>query len=96
MQMQVVHGLSAILAGVDDDAITAVELPAASQSCCGGQEVAQQGGVLGCGLGLRDDVLFRNNQEMNGSLWIDIRKTDAEFIFVNSVRRNLSFDDFAE
>jgi hypothetical protein len=41
-------------------------------------------------------VLLRNNQEMNRSLGIDIRKADAEFILVHPASRNLTFDNFAE
>ena len=44
----------------------------------------------------RIDVLARNYQDMGRGLWADIIERDAGIVFEDKVRRDLSFDNFAE
>src|ERR1700722_19844386 len=46
--------------------------------------------------GLRRNVFFRNDQQMSGSLRIDIRKANAEFIFINPIGWNSTGDDLTK
>ena len=96
MQMQMIHSLAAVFACIDDDAIAAVQLTAARNLGCGSQQMTKQWSMFSRGLRLRGNVLFRNDKQMGRSLGIDIRKTNAEFVFVNTTRRDLSLNDFAE
>ena len=96
MQMQMVDGLSAVGAGVDDDAISA------SEACVAGylrrlrEQMPEEGGVLFFGVCLRGDVLPGNDQEMGGRLGIDIGEDDAAFVLILSIGRNSAGDDLAE
>ncbi len=96
MQVQMVHRLAAVIAGVDDHAIAAIQLTAARNLSSRGEQMAQQRRMFGGSLRLRGDVLLGDDEQMRRGLGIDIRKADAEFVFVNAARRDLSFNDFAE
>jgi hypothetical protein len=52
MEVEVVDGLAAIFAGVDDDTVAAAQLPSTGDICSDGKQVAEQWSVFGCGLGL--------------------------------------------
>lgn len=96
MQVKMIHRLPSIFASIDDDAVAAFQLLASRQAGSGSQQMTKQRRMFSRRLRLRGDVLFGNNQQMSWSLRIDIRKGYAEFVFVHTVRGDLSIDDFAE
>jgi hypothetical protein len=87
MQMQVVHGLAAIVTRIHDDAITIVQLLFARNLRRSGHQVADQWRIFGQRLRRGTEVLFGDNQKMRGRLGVDVGKADATFVFVHTVRR---------
>jgi hypothetical protein len=77
VEMQMVDGLSAVISRVDDNAITAIELLASGQVCCNRHHVSEQGLVFRHSLGLRGDVLLWDDEQMGGSLGINVGEADA-------------------
>jgi hypothetical protein len=96
VQVQMMHGLAAFISGVHDDAISALQLLIAGNLRRRSHQVTKQRSIICHRLRLRCDVLLRNDQDVRGSLRIDIRKADRQFVFVHSVCWNRASDDFAK
>jgi hypothetical protein len=96
MEVEMVDGLSAFFAGVDDDAVTTVQFPSAGDVCGNGQQMAEQWSVFGCGLRLGGDVLLGNDEQVGGGLRIDVGKADAEVILIHAIGRDFTFYDLAK
>jgi hypothetical protein len=90
MKVEVVDCLPAVVTGIDDDAISLVELMLASQVRSSSHQVTEQRLMLRNSLRLGCDVFLRDDEQVCGGLGIDIGKTYAELIFVKTVRRYLS------
>ena len=89
-------GLATLVAGVKHDAVAAVELSLACGVRGDGQQMAEQGRIFGGCLCLRGDVLFGDDEQMDGSLRVDVGEDDTEVVFVNAVCGDRSLYDFAE
>lgn len=96
MQVQMVNGLAAVIPSIDNYAIALVQLLRASKFRGCSHQMAQQRLVLGKCLCLRTDVLFGYDQQMRRRLRIDVRKSNAQLVFVDTVGWNLPSDDFAK
>ncbi len=100
MKVQVMHLLSALFAGVADQAETTLGIGPGpllqSQLRRQGHDAAQQGLVLGVNVGQRDNVGFGDDQKMNRSPGVDVVKGQNLVVFVDFARRNLARDDFAK
>lgn len=96
MQMQMMHRLSAVVSGVDHYAITILELLAARKVSCGGHQMTKQRLVFRHRLRLGCDVLFGNNEKVGRSLRINVGKSDAKLVLVDTICRYISSDDLAE
>lgn len=96
VEVKMVDGLAAVLTGVDDDTIALVEPVHACELGCGREQMAEKRGLFRRGLGLRGDVLLGDDEQVGPSLRLDVRKPDAEFVFVHTVRRDLSIQDLAK
>ena len=96
MQMQVMHGLPAIVPSVHDDPVTVVQLLFTRNLSCCSHKMAHQRRILGQSLCRRADVLLGNDQQMRGGLGIDIGEADAEFVFVDAAGGNSAVDDLAK
>src|SRR5260370_41285913 len=94
--MQMMDGLAAVVAGVDNDAIAAIEPLAPRKVRRGCHQVPKQRFVLGHSLGLRGNVLFGDDNQMRRRLRVDIREADAQLIFVYAVGRDGSGDNLAK
>jgi hypothetical protein len=86
--MEVVDGLSAVVAGVDDDAIAAIELMAAGEVGSDGHKVSEKRLVLRHGFGLRGDVFFWDDEQVCGCLRANVREADTKLVFIDTVGRN--------
>ena len=77
VQVEVVHRLAAIGAGVDDDTV-AFCVKTFHAGDFGGcfEQVAEELAMLNGGLGVGGDVVFGNQQQVGGSLGINIRKAE--------------------
>lgn len=93
--MQVVHGLAAIFALIDNKAVTRFgeTLLFRHLLCC--VEKVQVVARFGQG-GKTLDLLSWNNKDMSGRDRIDVAKRDAMVILVDDVGRNLALHDLGE
>jgi hypothetical protein len=96
MQMEVVNGLSAMLAGVDDDAIPARQVLSSCELGRSRHEMTEQLAVVGIGLTHGADVLAWNDEQMHGRLGMNIGEGVAKFILINGMGRNGSVNDLAK
>lgn len=96
VQVQVVHRLSSIVSRVHNDAITIVQLLFTRNLSRRGHQMTHQRRIFRQRLRSRPDMLFGNDQQMRGSLRIDIGKANAEFVFIHAAGWNSTVDDFAE
>ena len=96
MQMQMVDGLSAIGAGIDDEPIAVLQLfPSGNLRGCG-DEMPQHGGVFGDGLFGGGQVLLRNDQQMVRSLWVEVGKGKDKIVLVDAFDGNGAGSDLAK
>src|SRR5258708_3565795 len=91
------HGLAAVAAVVDHDAITGfgdAEFPGQSG---GGQQQVAEGGLVGGGRFTdAGNELLRDDEHMHRRLRIDVVDGEAELVLVRELRRNLAVDDLLE
>ena len=90
MKMQVVDRLPTIVPCINDDAISLIELMLAGQVRGSRHQVPEQRLMLSDSLRLGCDMFFRDDEQVRGSLRIDIRKAYAELVLINTVRWYLS------
>ena len=95
MQMQVIYGLSAVGAGVDDDAKTVVEVLLLSD-LFGCVEKLAENFAGGRSLRERRIMLFGDDQQVNRSLWINVWKCEDGIVFVHACDRDHIAGDLAE
>jgi hypothetical protein len=91
-----VHRLPAVIACVNDNAIASIELVTAGKVGSHRHKMSEQRLMLCHGPGLRGDVFLRDDEEMGGGLWVDIREADAELVFIDTTGRNGTVNDLAE
>jgi hypothetical protein len=96
MQMEVIYRLSAVIPGVDDDAVASVQLMSAGELGGCGHQMSQQRRVFSQRLGLRGDVLLGDDKQMRRRLWVDIGKADAEVVLIHSTGGNGAGNDLTE
>lgn len=88
VNMKMIHGLSAISAGVDDRAIAVVQMQSARQLSSYSVQVADKDVVgLSC-LRQRGDMPSRNDQHMRRRLRVDVSKGNRLVILKQKLRRN--------
>lgn len=99
MNVQVLHGLSSIGAGVDDGAIAVVKALLCRDLRRSGEQLAEECGGFAAeltGVEQTRDVFAGDDQNMHGRLRIDIRKRNHILILVDQFGRDGSVDDFAK
>jgi len=96
MDVEMVDGLAAVGAGVDDYAIAFGEAFGFGDFGCGPEEMAEELFVIGIGFGERDDVLARGDEDVDRGLRMDVGEGVALVVFVNGGGGNGAVDDLAE
>lgn len=96
VQMEMVYGLAAVLADIDDHAIAGIKFFLAGDFGRSPQEMAEQSAVFGGRLGEGGDVLARNDEQMHRSLGVDVGEGEALLVLVDAGRGDASIGDFAE
>ena len=96
VQMEMIDGLAAVFARVDDDAVALGEIFLAGDFCRSPEQVSEERGVMRPGFGERDDVFARHNQDVDGSFGPDISEGVAFVVLKNRRGGDASFNDFAE
>ena len=96
VDVEVVDGLAAVGAGVDDEAVAVGEvLPAGDFAGCV-EEVAEGGFVVLRGVGVGGQVVFGDDEDVGGGLGIDVREGEGLLVFVDAGGGDFAGDDFAE
>jgi hypothetical protein len=96
VQMQVIHGLAALGAGVDYKPEATIELMLARDLRCILHEFAEELGLRWAYLGQRLDMLFGQDENVGHGLGVDIANRDAYLILVDFLCGNHPRDDFAK
>jgi hypothetical protein len=96
MQVKVVHGLPAVRACVEHNAIAAVEPGGARDFGRLGKQVAQQRRLRRSGLRQRRDVLPGNDQQMGRRLGPKIGEAEAQLVLEDALGRDTAGNDLAE
>jgi hypothetical protein len=97
VHVQVENDLSAVRAGVDDQAISGIHDPFLFGKLFSDREKpAHKGLILGQEVIYRCDVFDRDNQEVGGRDRMYVAKGDDFIVFVNDASRRFSLDDLAE
>jgi hypothetical protein len=96
MNVQVIDGLPAVVSRVDHHAVSLGKIVLAGQVRPNPQQVAKQGRVLLACFSQRNKMFAGRDQNVNWRLRIDIGKSVAFVILVDSRRRDASFNDLAE
>ena len=94
--MNVVHGLTTMLPGINDGAIALHQSFGTSNLCRSPMQMANQRIVLFPGMGDGSYVFARNNEDVDRGLWIDVGECIALGILIDSFRWNASIDDLAK
>ena len=94
--MEVVDGLAAVVAGVDDQAVAVGEAVGAGEVCRYGGEMAEEGGVFFRDVGERGEVLFGDDEEVGGGLRVDVGEGEGVVVFVEALGGDGAGDDLAE
>src|ERR1700712_4019954 len=84
VDVEVVDGLAAVGAGVDDEAVAAGEALPLGDLGGGGDELAQEGAVFCFGVGGRGEVLFRDDEDVGGGLRVKVGDGDGGFVLVEA------------
>ena len=94
--MEMVDGLAAVGAGVEDEAVAVGELFLAGDFGGGGEEVAEDLAMLRRGVRVGDDVALGDEQKVHGRLGIDVGEAEGVFVLVDASDGDLIADDLAE
>ena len=96
VDVEMVDGLAAVRAGVDDETVPVVEVLLASNVTGRGEQVAEQGGVLGQGFGVRRDVALGDDEHVDGGLRMNVGEGQGVGRFVEARDRDGAANDLAE
>jgi len=94
--MEVVDGLSAVGAGVEDDAVAVGEVLKAGDFGGGGEEVAEEGCVGWGGVREGGDVAFGDDEDVGRGLGIDVGEGEGEVVLVEAGDGDGGGGDLAE
>lgn len=87
-------GFARVGAVVDDDAKAGGEVEFSRDPAGGGEQVAEQRFVAGGGFGDARDELFRDDEQMDRRLRLDIVEDDTVFVLEFDFRGDFAVDDF--
>jgi hypothetical protein len=96
VDVEVVDGLAAVGAGVDDEAVAVGEVLLASDFCGDVEEVAEHGGVVLHGVGVGGEVVFGDDEDVDRGLGVDVGKGEDLVVFVDGLYGDFPVRDFAE
>jgi hypothetical protein len=96
MDVQVIDGLAAVGAGVDDETIATGQVLVLRNLHGGGEEMAEQGGVLRCGVCVRCEMLLGDQQDVRGRLRVKVWKGEHLVVLVEACDGESTGGDVAE
>jgi hypothetical protein len=96
VDVKMIHGLAAVFAGVDDDAVAFGESFIAGYCGSRREEMAEDVAVFITGGVERGKVFARNDEDVDGRYRMNVGKGVAELILVDGGGRDGAIGDFAE
>jgi len=93
MHVQMRDGLAGTLIAIDDKAIAIRDAEFLRELGGDDVEMAEHIPVFWADITMRPDDLARDDQHVDGCLWIDVAERQALIILVHNVRRNLALND---
>lgn len=94
--MEVVDGLTAVRAGVDDQAVAAGEVLLPGDEGRGGEQLAEPWGFGGRGVGERGDVLLRDKENVRRCLGADVWEGQDVLVLIEARDGDCAGGNFAE
>jgi hypothetical protein len=94
--VEVGNGFTAVGAVVDDETKAAGEVEFPGENAGGEKEVAEERLVGGDGFANARNGLLRDDQQVNGSLGLDVVQDEAEVVLVFDLGGNFAVDDALE
>src|SRR6266849_4452137 len=96
MQVQMEYGLAGALTAVHNGSVPIEKIPLAGELRGYKLQFPQDRLIFGRGVGQRFEMLARTNQDVRGSLWVDVFESKKIGIFVHDFRGDLLRGDLAE
>ena len=96
VDVEVVDGLAAVGAGVEHQAVAVGEVLGAGDFAGGVEELAEAGGIVLCGVGVRGEVVFGDDEDVCGRLGVDVWEGEGVLVLVEAGNGDFAGDDFAE
>src|SRR5580698_220332 len=96
MHVEMIDGLAAVRAVVDDQTVAAVEALFTGDLCCRVKEMAEKIAVVFSGFADGSDVFARHDEDMCRCLGANVGKGVEPVVLVDGCGRNFTGDDFAE
>jgi hypothetical protein len=96
VEVEVVDGLAAVGAGVEDEAVAVVEAVGAGELAGGKQEMAEEFVVRCSSAREGSDVLFGDKEDVRWGLRMDVREGEDGVVFVETLGGDDAGDDLAE
>jgi len=96
VDVQMVDGLAAVGAGVDDQPIAIAEILSSCDLAGGGNKLAEHGCVLRRGVIERGEMLFGDEQDVHRRLGVNVREGEDVVVLIEAFDGNGAGDDFAE
>ena len=96
MDVEMVDGLTAVRAGVDDQAVAVGEVFGAGDFAGYLQEMAEDGFILWGRVGVAGDVIAGDDEDVRWRFGIDVVESEGSVVFVDLGGRDFSRSDFAE
>ena len=97
MDVEVGDGLAAVRAVVDDHAVSVLREAELGGDVRGGEEkVAEDGSVIGGRCAHAGDGFVRDDEDVDGCLRGNVAESEAGFVTMDHIRRDLGVADFLE
>jgi hypothetical protein len=96
MEMQVIHGLTTVFAGIDDDAVAFAEAFVARNRGRCVEEVTENVAVLSAGVVERGEVFAGNDENVDGGLRMKIGEGVTQVVLVDGGGGDGAIGDFAK
>jgi len=96
MDVEVVDGLAAVGAGVNDQPVAISQVLLTRDFSCCRDQMPEHGCILRRCVGKRGDVLLRDEQDMYRCLRVDVREGEDMVVLIDALGGDGAGDDFAE
>lgn len=94
--MEMIDCLPSIVPGIDHKPVAIAKSRFARNARSIRDKLPQQRAVRLLGMRCGGNVLFRDDKQMNGRLWMNVRKGETHIVFIYALRRDGTCDDVAK